>query len=130
MASQNPRLKQAADVGRLVTEGRRRAKLSQEEFASRVGISRKTLSDLERGVADHVSLKTAIKALLLAGFALEAAPRRPPTLSEVMAQRAEHQARVDRLDVVLPPASPKDAATAKNGVLPRRRVPAGKKRRR
>jgi transcriptional regulator with XRE-family HTH domain len=91
------RLSRSADIGRLVAEGRRRAKLSQEEFASKLGISRKTVSDLERGVAHHVSLQTALQALALAGFVLEASLRRPPTLSEVMAQRAEHQARVDRL---------------------------------
>ncbi len=91
------RLSRSADIGRLVAEGRQRAKLSQEEFASKLGISRKTVSDLERGVAHHVSLQTALQALALAGFVLEASWRRPPTLSEVMAQRAEHQARVDRL---------------------------------
>ncbi len=91
------RLSRSTDIGRLIAEGRQRAKLSQEEFASKLGISRKTVSDLERGVAHHVSLQTALQALALAGFVLEALPRRPPTLSEVMAQRAEHQSRVDRL---------------------------------
>jgi len=43
----------------------------------RVGVSRKTLSELERGVAEHVSLKTVMKALSLAGFVLEASLRRP-----------------------------------------------------
>jgi transcriptional regulator with XRE-family HTH domain len=81
-------------------------KLSQEQFSARIGISRKTLSDLERGVADHVSLQTAMNALSLAGLLLEASPKRPPTLAEVMAQRAEHQARVDRRDVVIPPDEP------------------------
>jgi transcriptional regulator with XRE-family HTH domain len=90
------RLSRSADIGRLVAEGRERAKLSQEEFASKLGISRKTVSDLERGVAHHVSFQTALQALALAGFVLEASAA-PPTLSEVMAQRAEHQARVDRL---------------------------------
>lgn len=100
------RVARTADIGRLVAEGRRRAKLSQQEFAARLGVSRKTLSDLERGVAEHVSLNTAIKALSLAGYVVEASPRRPPTLPEVMAQRAAHQARVDRLDVLVPPSSP------------------------
>ena len=81
-------------------------KLSQEQFSTRIGISRKTLSDLERGVADHISLQTAMNALSLAGLLLEASPKRPPTLAEVMAQRAEQQARVDRRDVVIPPDEP------------------------
>jgi transcriptional regulator with XRE-family HTH domain len=92
------RLSRSADVGRLVAEGRRRIKLSQTEFAQRLGISRKTLSDLERGAAEHVSLRTALQALALGGFVLEASARRAPSLSEVMAQRAAHQARVDRLE--------------------------------
>lgn len=90
-------MSRSADVGRLVADARRRGKLSQEAFAAKLGISRKTLSDLERGVAEHVSLRTALEALALAGFALEAVQRRPPTLSQVMAQRAAHQARVNRL---------------------------------
>lgn len=92
------RISRSADIGRLVAEGRRRAKLSQDAFASKLGISRKTVSDLERGVARHVSLETALQALALAGFVVEASARRPPSLSDVMAQRAEHQARVDRLN--------------------------------
>ena len=91
------RLARVSDVGRIIAAGRRRAQLSQEEFATRIGVSRKTLSDLERGVAEHVSLKTVLKALSLAGFVLEASPRRPPTLSEILAERAEYQTRVDRL---------------------------------
>lgn len=92
------RVSRSADVGRLVAEGRLRLELSQEQFAQRLGISRKTLSDLERGVAEHVSLKTALHALALGGFVLTASARRPPTLSEVMAQRAAYQARVDQLE--------------------------------
>lgn len=91
------RVSRSADIGRLVAEGRRRAKLSQDAFASKLGISRKTVSDLERGVARHVSLETALHALALAGFVVEAVARRPPTLTDVMAQRAEHRTRVDRL---------------------------------
>jgi transcriptional regulator with XRE-family HTH domain len=91
------RLIQPFEIGRLIAVGRRRAKLSQQAFAQRLGVSRKTLSDLERGAAEHVSLKTAMTALGLAGFVLHASARRPPTLAEVMAQRAAHRARVDAL---------------------------------
>ena len=114
------RLSRGADIGRLVAEGRRRAKLSQQEFASKLGVSRKTVSDLERGVAHHVSLQTALRALALAGFVLEASVRRPPTLSEVMAQRAEHQARVDRLTESAVTAPGRGSSPAKRS--PRRRA--------
>ena len=60
------RLLKPFELGEQVAQGRRKAKMTQEKFASRLGISRKTLSDLERGVAEHVSLKTAMAALNLA----------------------------------------------------------------
>jgi len=91
------RLTQSSDIGRLIAEGRRRAKLSQSEFASQLGVSRKTISDIERGAAEHLSMNTALAALWLAGFQLEANQRRPATLSEVMARRAADLARVERL---------------------------------
>lgn len=99
MASPRPphRVGQSTDIGRLVAEGRKRANLSQSEFAAKLGVSRKTISDIERGVAEHLSLNTALQALWLAGFQLEALPRRPPTLSEVMARRAADHARAEQL---------------------------------
>ncbi|MEJ0034903.1 MAG: helix-turn-helix transcriptional regulator [Gammaproteobacteria bacterium] len=81
----------------MIAEGRKRANLSQSEFADQLGVSRKTISDIERGVAEHLSLNTALQALWLAGFQLEALPRRPPTLSEVMARRAADRARAEHL---------------------------------
>jgi transcriptional regulator with XRE-family HTH domain len=91
------RVSQSSEIGRLIAEGRKRANLSQSEFAAQLGVSRKTISDIERGVAEHLSLTTALRALWLAGFQLEALPWRPPTLSEVMARRAADQARADQL---------------------------------
>ena len=101
--TQTHRLFRSGDVGKLVAAGRKRARLTQAEFARRLGISRKTLSDLERGTAEHVSLKTALAALSLAGYVLQAFARRPPTLSEVMAQRAAHRARADEIGAMPPP---------------------------
>jgi len=85
------------EIGLQVAQGRRRAKISQEDFARKLGVSRKTLSDLERGVVEHVSLKTAMAALALAGFVLYSAQRRPPTMEEIMARRAADRARAERL---------------------------------
>lgn len=95
--SPTQRVRQIQDVGRLIAAGRKRARLSQTEFATQLGVSRKTLSDLERGVAAHISLNTVLQALQLAGFVLEARSRRPPTITEVMARRAADQARADVL---------------------------------
>ena len=91
------RILQARDIGRLNAAGRKRTRLSQSDFADQLGVCRKTVSDLERGVAAHVSLSTALRALQFAGFVLEARPRRPPTITEVMARRAADQARADQL---------------------------------
>jgi DNA-binding XRE family transcriptional regulator len=91
------RLIKPFEVGLQVAQGRRRAKISQEDFARKLGVSRKTISDLERGAVEHVSLKTAMAALALAGFVLYCAQRRPPTLEEIMARRAADRARAEGL---------------------------------
>jgi transcriptional regulator with XRE-family HTH domain len=91
------RLLKPFELGAQVARGRRNAKISQEKFALRLGVSRKTLSDLERGAAEHVSLKTAMAALNLAGYVLFAAERRPPTMTQIMAQRAADRTRADEL---------------------------------
>lgn len=89
------RLTKARDIGQLVANGRKRLKLSQTAFAQQLGVSRKTLSDLERGLAEHLSVSTAMKALQLAGYTLEASQRRLPTLPEIMAHRAQILTRED-----------------------------------
>ena len=91
------RLLKPFELGLRVAQGRRRAKISQATFAQKLGVSRKTISDLERGTAEHVSLKTAIAALSLAGFVLYFAERRPPTMEEIMARRAADRTRADKL---------------------------------
>ena len=100
------RVSQSSEIGHLIAEGRRRANLTQSEFAAQLGVSRKTISDIERGVAEHLSLNTALQALWLAGFQLEALPRRPPTLSEVMARRAADHARAEQLSAAASAAVP------------------------
>jgi transcriptional regulator with XRE-family HTH domain len=97
------KLAHSTEIGPLVSEGRRRAGLSQAEFASRLGVSRKTISDLERGAAENLSFNTAMAALWLAGFQLEANPRRPPTLNEVMARRAVDIARAEQAEGISAP---------------------------
>jgi DNA-binding XRE family transcriptional regulator len=105
------RLLKPFELGLWVGRGRRRAKISQAAFAQKLGVSRKTISDLERGAAEHVSLKTAMAALSLAGFVIYCAPRRLPTLEEIMARRAAHRVRAEKLlnsDATPPPTRAKD----------------------
>jgi DNA-binding XRE family transcriptional regulator len=80
-----------------VAQGRRRAEMSQADFARKLGVSRKTISDLERGAGEHISLKTVMAAMALAGFALYSAQRRPPTQEEIMTRRAADRARAEGL---------------------------------
>ena len=91
------RISHIRDIGRLIAAGRKRVRLSQTDFATQLGVSRKTVSDLERGVATHISLSTALQALQFAGFIVEARSRRPPTIAEVMARRAADQAHANQL---------------------------------
>ncbi|MGH8294266.1 MAG: helix-turn-helix transcriptional regulator [Steroidobacteraceae bacterium] len=104
--SESHRLLKPFEIGKLVAAGRRRAKLSQQAFAERLGVSRKTVSDLERGAAENVSLKTAMAAISQAGYVLAASARRAPSLAEVMAQRAAHRTRVEEL-AAAPTAPPR-----------------------
>jgi len=91
------RLLKPFEVGVHIARGRKRAKISQAAFAQKLGVSRKTISDLERGAAEHVSLKTAMAALALAGFVLYATQRRPPSMEEIMTRRAADRIRADEL---------------------------------
>lgn len=91
------RLLKPFEVGLQVARGRKRAKISQAAFAQKLGVSRKTISDLERGAAEHVSLKTAMAALSLAGFVLFSTERRPPSMEEIMARRAADRTRAEEL---------------------------------
>jgi DNA-binding XRE family transcriptional regulator len=106
------RLLKPFELGLQVARGRRRTKISQAAFAQKLGVSRKTISDLERGAAEHVSLKTAMAALTLAGFVLYSAERRPPTIEEIMARRAADRARAEELlnSGVAAPSSPSSSS--------------------
>lgn len=121
------RLLKPFELGLWVARGRRRAKISQAAFAQKLGVSRKTISDLERGAAQHVSLKTAMAALSLAGFVLYAAERRPPTIEEIMARRAADRVRADELmnsgaaaSSASAPASPPSSSSPRRAKAPRR----------
>src|SRR3984885_5480310 len=108
------RLLKPFELGLRVAQGRRRTKISQTAFAQKLGVSRKTISDLERGAAEHVSLKTAMAALSLAGFVLYCTERRPPTMEEIMARRAADRARAEELlnSGVAAPSSPSPSSSS------------------
>lgn len=94
-STERTRLGRAFEVGALVAQRRKQLHISQNDFSSKLGISRKTLSDFERGVADHISLSTALRAMALAGLVVEVAPHRKPTISEVLETRARQLTQAD-----------------------------------
>jgi HTH-type transcriptional regulator/antitoxin HipB len=62
-----------AEFGDSVRRVRNDQGLTQAELAERLGVTRMTVSRLERG--DSVSLETALRALSECGYALAAAPK-------------------------------------------------------
>jgi len=52
---------------------RRQARFTQSELAERIGVTRMTISRLERG--ESVSIDTALKALSECGYAVALAPK-------------------------------------------------------
>lgn len=61
------------DAGRMLTDARHYARLSQDELAGRAGTSRPTLSSYEHGHRSP-TLQTASRVLAAAGFELTATP--------------------------------------------------------
>ncbi len=51
------------DIGEVLKKARKEKKLTQNELAIQVGITRQTLSKLEKGLIDKVSLQLFIKIL-------------------------------------------------------------------
>jgi HTH-type transcriptional regulator / antitoxin HipB len=62
-----------AELGMRVRRARQEKGLHQEELAERLGVTRMTVSRLERG--QPVSVDTAIRALSECGYALVVAPK-------------------------------------------------------
>jgi transcriptional regulator with XRE-family HTH domain len=96
------RVQKSSQVGGVVAAGRKARGKSQQAFATELGVSRKTLSDFERGEGQNISLQTALRALSLAGLVVSIQEHRPPTLTEVLEAKAvrrnaasptEHQVR-------------------------------------
>ncbi|MFV0494094.1 helix-turn-helix transcriptional regulator [Mycobacterium sp.] len=63
----------SAALGRAIRDARRGRGLQQADLAERLGVSRMTVSRMERG--DSVSVDTALRALAECGMALAVIPK-------------------------------------------------------
>jgi HTH-type transcriptional regulator / antitoxin HipB len=73
MSHQTPLVYDAAEFGERVKRARREKGLRQDELGDRVGVTRMTISRLERG--EPVSIDTALRALSECGYAVAVAPK-------------------------------------------------------
>lgn len=79
---------QLADIGPLLKAARRKAKLSQEQLASPLGMSRATISALERGRCVEIGFAKLTALLEMVGLQVSVAPRKGrPTIDELRAER-------------------------------------------
>lgn len=79
---------QLADLGPILKEARKKAKLSQEQLAVPLGMSRATISALEGGRCEEIGFVKLAALLNIVGLELTVAPRPTrPTLDELRNER-------------------------------------------
>ena len=79
---------QLADVGPLLRAARRNARLSQEQLAQPLGMSRATISAIESGRCEEIGFAKLTALLGMVGLQITVAPRRDrPTIDELRAER-------------------------------------------
>lgn len=79
---------QLPDIGRLLKAARRGAKLSQQELAQPLGMSRATISALESSRCEEIGFTKLAALLESVGLELVAAPRKSrPTIDDLRAER-------------------------------------------
>jgi HTH-type transcriptional regulator / antitoxin HipB len=73
-----------SELGRLVRAARKKAALSQGEVASRLGMSRATISAIENGTVGEIGIRKVLALLTLLGLEIDVIERRTrPTLNEL-----------------------------------------------
>ncbi len=65
------------EIGQTVKKIRQDKKITQSELAGKAGITRQTLSKLERGEIDKVSLQVFVKLLDMLDYQLQIEERKP-----------------------------------------------------
>jgi transcriptional regulator with XRE-family HTH domain len=87
-----------ADIGRLIESARKKHKLTQEQLARAVGVSRKTISDLENNRRPDIGLQRLLAILTQLDLVFDVKPFQPLTLNDLLDQ----QRRSERLVVSSP----------------------------
>jgi transcriptional regulator with XRE-family HTH domain len=77
-----------ADIGPLLKQARAQAKLSQEQLAQPLGMSRATVSAIESGRCEEIGFSKLASLLDLVGLEITVAPRKSrPTIDDLRAER-------------------------------------------
>jgi HTH-type transcriptional regulator/antitoxin HipB len=75
------------DIGPALKAARKRARLSQQQLADPLGMSRATISALERGRCQEIGFNKLAAMLELVGLEITVGPRRTrPTIDELRAE--------------------------------------------
>lgn len=76
------------DIGPLLKAARRQARLSQQQLAEPLGMSRATVSAIEGGRCQEIGVNKLAALLEAVGLELTVAPRKGrPTIDDLRAQR-------------------------------------------
>ncbi len=77
-----------ADLGPLLRQARREARLSQQQLAEPLGMSRATISAIESGRCEEIGFAKLAALLDIVGLEVVVAPRkRRPTVDDLRAER-------------------------------------------
>ena len=77
-----------ADLGPLLRQARREARLSQEQLAAPLGMSRATISAIESGRCQEIGFVKLAALLEMVGLEIVVAPRKGrPTVDDLRAER-------------------------------------------
>jgi transcriptional regulator with XRE-family HTH domain len=86
-----------ADIGSVIRDARKKAGLNQAEVATRLGISRPTLSLLENGMISDLGVRKILAIADRLGLELTIQPRtRAPILPEVFEQLDQERKKAEQ----------------------------------
>ena len=72
------------DMGEQIRQARKSRKVSQEELAKALGMSRTPIGQIENGSIQEIGVKKLIRVLEFLGLEMHVRPAdRPPTLEEI-----------------------------------------------